>query len=102
MKQECADGIRIAKIHPQSHAWIYQHVVLVIRNIHGIAEKRLIRWPSQIIEQQEMQLMNVERVQFVRPVLDDPIFYRSLLRDDVRQARFRGSNSAGVWPSTVM
>ena len=54
------NGIGIAKIHSQSDARIHQHVVLVIRNVHGIAQKRFTRGPAEVIEQQKVKLMNVE------------------------------------------
>ena len=89
MINESTHRIRIAKIHAQLDARIYQHVVFVIRHVNGIPEKWLVHWLSKVIEQQEVQLMNMEGVQFVGPILDDPIFHGSLLRDNVRQARMR-------------
>ena len=80
------DGIRVAKIHPQFHAGIFEGSAIVVRNIDGIAEKRLVHTPPFMVDQHEVQLMDVECVQLVRTVLDDPIFNRSLSRDDIRQA----------------
>lgn len=86
--KKVADRIWIAKIHAHPDARIRESPAVVIRNIYGIAKKRLIHRPAQIIEQQEMQLMNVEGVKFGGAVFYDPVFDRSLLGNDVWEAGF--------------
>ena len=101
MVEKVADGIGVTKIHAQSHAGILKSFTVVVGNVDGIAKKWLIDRLAAVINQQEMQLMNMERVQFAGAVFDDPVLNCSLLHDDVRKADL-GSNGAGVWPSTVM
>src|SRR5580704_13430520 len=57
---ESSYRIRIAKIHAQPDARIFERAPVVIRNVDGIAQKWLVHRPSAIVEQHEMQLMNVE------------------------------------------
>lgn len=57
---EIADGIRIAEIQAQSDTRIDQRPAVIVRDVHRVAEKRLIHRPSQIVEKHEMQLMNVK------------------------------------------
>ena len=83
MVQKIANCIRIAKVHPQPDAGIFQRSAVVVGNVDGIAKERFIRGLAVEIDQHEMQLMNMERMQFAGAVFDDPIFDRALLRDDV-------------------
>jgi glycine cleavage system regulatory protein len=76
-----AQRIRIPKIHPQADAGIFKSFAVVIRDVNGIAKKRLVHSLAAVVEQHEMQLMNMECMQVVGPVLDDPILYCSLLRN---------------------
>src|SRR5271155_3837890 len=78
------DNIGAAKIHAQLHAGIGQHFVFVKRNVNGVAKKRLVYAHARIFEQQEVKLMDVECVQLVRAVFDDPILHVSLLYGNVR------------------
>ena len=89
MVHEGADDIRIAKIHAQSNAGIFQGSTVVIGNIHSVAEKGLIHRSTHIVEQQKMELVDVEGVQFIRTILDDPIFHSALLHNDVGDTRIR-------------
>ena len=54
------------------------------RNVDRIAQKRLVHCKPKPFQQQEMNLMNVKRVQFLRAILDDPVFHVSLVGHDVR------------------
>jgi hypothetical protein len=76
--------VRIAKIHSHSNAGILERLAIVIRDVDGIAKKRLVYRPSEVIEQHEVQLMDMKGVQLVGSVLDNPVLYGSLLGDDVR------------------
>ena len=61
-----------------SDAGIRESSAVVIRDVYGIAKKRLIHRPAQIIDAWEMQLMNVEGMKFGKrfsmiPVLTVPV-----------------------------
>ena len=64
MVRKVTNGVGITKIHSHPDAGIRESSAVVIRDVYGIAKKRLIHRPAQIIEQQEMQLMNVEGMKF--------------------------------------
>ena len=85
MVNEVTDGIRVTEIHAQSDAGISESSAVEIGDVHGIAKEWLVRRSTRVIDQHEMQLMNVECVEFIRTILDDPIFDRPLLRNDVGQ-----------------
>ncbi len=72
MVDKVADDIGVTKIHAESHAGILQGFAVVVGNVDGIAKKRLVDRLAAVINQQEMQLMNMERVQFAGAVFDDP------------------------------
>src|SRR5580698_1595825 len=88
VKNKVPDSVRIAKIHSQPYTGIGKSSAVIVRNVDGIAQKRLVYRPAAVIKQHEMQLVNMESVEFPRPVFDDPILNRSLLGNDVRNARF--------------
>ncbi len=56
--------IRIAKVHPQSDGGIFKSFAIVVRDVDGIAKKRLVHRLAAVIQQHEVQLMNVERMKF--------------------------------------
>src|ERR1700678_800871 len=89
MKYKVANYIRITKIHSQSNARIFKSLAVVVRNVDSVAKKRLVHSRAAVIEQQEVQLVNMERMKFAGPVFDDPILHRSLLRDNVWDPGFR-------------
>ena len=88
MVRKVTNGVGITKIHSHPDAGIRESSAVVIRDVYGIAEKRLIHRPAQIIEQQEMQLMNVKGMKFGRAVFYDPIFDCSLPGKNVGDAGF--------------
>src|ERR1700744_87260 len=60
---EGADDVGIPEIHPQTHARILQHAIVVIGNVHGIAQERLVDRDARPVEQLEMKLMDVKIMQ---------------------------------------
>ena len=86
---ESADCIRVAKIHAQFNAGILKVPTVVIRHVDGVAEKGLVYRNSGPVEHHEMNLMDVERVQFGGAILDDPILDVALLHYDVGNTRGR-------------
>ena len=84
---ESADCIRVAKIHAQFDAGILKVSAVVIRHVDGVAKKRLVYRNSGPFEHHEMNLMDVERVQFRGAILDDPILDVALLHHDVGNTR---------------
>ncbi len=50
------------------------------------------------IEQQEVQLMDVKRVQLAGTILDDPIFDISLFHNDIRNVRLWIEGRVGSGP----
>jgi glycine cleavage system regulatory protein len=84
--KKLADSIGIAKVHPQSDAGILESPAVPIRDIDGVSKKGFVYRLAAIINEHEVQLMNVECVKFTRSVLDDPVFHRPLLHNNVRNA----------------
>src|ERR1700760_4059057 len=84
---ERPDRIRVAEIHPQTHAGIRQCVSIEVRHIYRIANEVFTDVVSHVLKQQEMQLVYVERMQLSGPVFYDPVLDRPLLRHDVRDLR---------------
>ena len=89
MVDKGADRIRVAKIHSQFDAGILERFAVEVRNVYGVPQKRLVYGAAEIIQQHEVHLMNMERVEFRGSIFDDPIFHVSLLNDDVGNARAR-------------
>lgn len=89
MVDERADDVRIAKIHAKPHAGIAQHPAVVVGDIHGIAQERLVDGKAGPFTQLEVQLVDMEIVQLRRAVLDDPILDVALPRDDIGRVRLR-------------
>ena len=54
-----------------------------VRHVDRVAQKWLVDGHTRPIDQQEMDLVDVEGVQFVRAVLDDPVLHVALLDDDL-------------------
>jgi len=80
---EGAEGVGIAKIHAQADAGILQGAAVVVGDVDGVAEERLVDGNAVPVEQFEMNLMNVEGVEFGAAILDDPVFDVALLHDDI-------------------
>ena len=60
---------------------------VVIGHVNGVAQERLVHRTLGPIEQHEMELVDVERVQLGGTVFDDPVFHVALLHDDIRHIR---------------
>src|SRR5580765_8348385 len=86
MVGKCADGFGIAEIHSEADAWILQSSAVEVRDVYGVAKKRFVHSYAGPGEQQKMQLMNMECVELLRAVFDDPVFHVALLHDDVGYA----------------
>src|SRR5271167_5002132 len=99
MIYECAYGIRIAEIHSQPYAWILQHLAGVEGDVYRVAQERLIYRNAGPIDQHEVDLMDVEGVQFRGAVFDDPVFDVALLHDDVGDigCRIEGRGSLALY-----
>jgi hypothetical protein len=81
--------IGITKIHAQFHIWILERSPVVVGDVDSVAQKRLIHRFPKIVEQHEVQMMDVERVQLIRSVLNGPVFYSSLPGDNIGYIRLR-------------
>src|SRR5580698_1545798 len=79
-----ADGVRISKVHAQPHARILKRPAVVVGHINGVAQEGLVDGHAVKAHQNELQLMDVESVQFAGAILDDPIFNIAMLDDDIR------------------
>jgi len=77
MVDERADDARIPEIHSQLDAWISGAFAVPILDVDGIAQEWLIYRLSIVLQEQEMKLMDVEGMQFPRPIFDDPVLYVS-------------------------
>src|ERR1700733_4790969 len=84
-----SDRIRVAKIHTNLHAGKNRIPSIPIRNVDRIAQKRFVDRKSKPLQEREMNLVNMKRVQLLCPVFDDPVFHISLMRNDVGHVRRR-------------
>src|ERR1022692_180841 len=80
---ERSDGIRVAEIHAQLHTRVLRSLAVPVSDIDGVSQERFVERNAVPLHEHEMQLMNVERVQFLRPVLDDPVLDIALAHHDV-------------------
>ncbi len=86
MVNKVANRVRITKIHPKCDAGKCESFVVVVRDVDGIAKKRLVYGLAAIFKQHEMQLVNMECVKFAGTVFDDPVLNCSLLHNNVGNA----------------
>ena len=84
--------VRVAKIHAQLYRRELRAFSIPVGHVDGVAQKRLVYRHAVPVHQHEMDLVDVKRVQFLRPIFDDPVLYVSLVRDDVRHAGRRIEN----------
>jgi len=101
MVRERANYVRISKIHSQRNARIGTALSIAKRHVNRISEKGIIHRNPERLRVEKMDLMNVEGVQFIRTILDDPILDVALLDHNVRYVRHRIEGS-GLMPSTVI
>ena len=71
-----------------------------IRNLHGIQILSAIHRPAILFQQQEVDLVDMEFVVFLRAVFDCPVFDLALPGYD--RGRIGRIEENGVCPSTVM
>src|SRR5277367_5234098 len=83
---------RIAKIHAQLYAGIFRSLSIPEWNIDHIAQEWLVNGDSEPFRQHEMNLMNMEGVEFLGTVLDIPILDVSGAHHDIRR---RGTRIEG-------
>lgn len=88
------------EIHAQPDARILQSSVRKVGNVDRVAKERFVHLHAHVIQQHEMKLVDVKRVQFIGTVFDDPAFHRAVLGNDVGNAGV-GIDTRGFWPSTV-
>ena len=101
MIDERADDVRIAKIHAQPHAGIVQHVAVVIGNVDGVAQERLVDRNAVTIPRtwkcswwMWKSCSSLERFSMIQSSTSPCLTTMS-------GASEVGSNGLGVWPSTV-
>src|SRR5580658_6941900 len=86
MVDKGSHGVRIAEINWDSNGRVGECMAVVIRYVDGVAEEAFMDWFAEVIEQQEVQLMNMECVELIGTVFDDPVLNGSLQGDDIRDA----------------
>src|SRR5215467_2611207 len=77
-------GVGIAKIHTKAYARIGKRAVREVGHTDRVTKEWFAYGHTQVVDQHEMKLMDVESVQLGGPVLDDPVFHSAALHDDVR------------------
>ena len=83
--REDANCVGIAEVHAQPNAGVGRALSVPVGDVDGVAQERFVDGHSVPGKHQEMDLMDVESVKLRGTVLDDPVFYISLLSDDVRR-----------------
>src|ERR1700693_4421824 len=94
--EESADQFWIAKIHPQLYRWILGGLAVIERDIDGVTQEGFVHRNSKPFHHKEMNLMNVEGMQFIGAVFDDPVLNLALLYDDVWNIRRRIERYGGL------
>lgn len=89
MIDEGSDGAGLAKIHAQLHARIHWAVSIPVRDVDCVSEVGLVHRNSIPFQQLKMQLVDVEVVQLLRAVFNDPVFDVALPYDNVGIGRVR-------------
>ena len=79
-----ADAIGIAEIHPQANARIGQALAVPEGDVDCVAQERLADGNAKPLHENEMDLVNVKGVEFLRAIFDDPVFDLPLVGDDIR------------------
>src|SRR5215470_14553613 len=70
-----------AEIHAQLDARVFGGLAVPKGDVNGVAEKGFVRRRVETFDQQEMDLVDVEGVQFERAILDDPVLDVALVDD---------------------
>src|SRR5579872_1103988 len=81
---KCADSIWIAEVHTEAHAGVGWAFPIPEWNVDCVTQKRLVYRDAKKFLEKEMKLMNVEGVQFLGAILNDPVLDVSLMHDDIR------------------
>ena len=81
--EERADDIGIAEVHAQLDAGKLGTGAVPVGDVDGVAEEGLVDGDAVPFLEHEMDLMDVEGVQFARAIFDDPVFDVALWDDDV-------------------
>jgi hypothetical protein len=82
--RKCADRILIAEVHPKFDAWINGAFPVPVRDIDRIAKERFVYRYTIPGKHQKVELMDVKGMQLAGPVFDDPVFYITLMGNDIR------------------
>ena len=92
--------IGVAEVHSDANTRVSEQASIVVRDIYRVAYEIFVHRTSHVLEQQKMQLVDVERVQFARTVFNNPVLDRALFGDEFGVVAFM-SNIFGVCPSSV-
>ena len=77
------NSVGIAEVHPKLDAGVGHALSIPVGDIDGVAQEGFVDRHPVPGKHQEVDLMDVEGVEFGGTVFDDPVFYLSLLSDDV-------------------
>jgi hypothetical protein len=88
VKRKRPHNARITEIHAQGHAWVWSESA-PRRNVDCIPQSRFLPTDSPRAYYDEMQLMRVERMGFLRAVFDSPVLNISLTNREVGLCRMR-------------
>src|ERR1700677_1020862 len=72
---ESADDVGISEIHAELYAGKCEAGAIPEGDVHYVTQERLVHRSAVNFLQQKMDLMDVKRVQLLRAILDDPVFY---------------------------
>src|SRR5580658_9733506 len=81
--QKRADDVGIAKVHAQFYAGKLGTGAVPVGDVDGIAQEGLVDRDAVPFLEHEMDLVDVEGMQFARAIFDDPVLDVALGDDDV-------------------
>ena len=84
-----ADDLGIAKIHAELDAGKLRAGAVPVRDIDGVAQEGLVERDAVPFLEHEMDLMDMEGVQFARAIFDDPVLDIALGDDDAGSSVIR-------------
>ena|SRR5580692_6897728 len=80
---ESADDVGISEIHAELYARKCWAGAIPEGDVHYVTQERLVDRGAVNFSQQKMDLMDVESVQLLRAILDDPVFYVTQLHGHI-------------------
>ena len=87
MVRKCSHDVGIAKVHTYANTGVAKQPAIVVWDIDRISQKILMYLSALIFKQQKMQLMNMEGVEFLGTIFNNPILDCSLLGHYIRDCR---------------